>query len=113
MLLVAMLRLLAWQVEPVIATWQLCPVFRDPSEDSRCTPAIAFLNLSLASRGLEQSSDARLSEAAQCRDQIGTASQATIVPTGLRQDTCMVLEERVWYRVELRVQVVAAGFPRK
>ena len=108
-----MLRLLAWQVELAMAVWQLSQVFQDPSEDSRCTPAIAFLNLSLASRELEQSSDARLSEAAQCRDQIGTASQATIVPTGLRQDTCMVLEERVWYHVELRVQVVAAGFPRK
>ena len=90
-----MLRLLAWQVEPVIATWRLCPVFRDPSEDSRCTPTIAFLNQSLASQELEQLPDARLSEAAQCRDQIDIASQATIVSTELRQDTGMALEEPV------------------
>ena len=113
MQLVAMLRLLAGQVEPVIATWRLCPVFRDPSEDSRCTPTIAFLNLSLAFQELEQPPDDLLSAAAQCRDQIDIASQATIVSAELRQDTCMVLEEPVWYHADLRVQVVAARFPKK
>ena len=91
MQLVVMLRLLAWQVELAMAMWRLSQVFRDPSEDSRCTPAIAFPNLSLASQELEQPSVARLLEAVLCRDQIDIASMATIVSAGLRQDTSMVV----------------------
>ena len=90
-----MLRLLAWRIELAMAIWRLSQAFRDPSEDSRCTPAIAFPNLSLASRELEQPSVARLLEAVLCRDQIDIASMATIVSAGLRQDTSMVLKEPV------------------
>ena len=67
----------------------------------------------MASRELEQLPVALLSAAAQCRDQIDIASQATIVSTELREGTSMVLKEPVWYHADLRVQVVAAGFPKK
>ena len=103
-----MFGLSAWRVGPTMALWQLSQVFRVPSEDSRCTPAIAFLSLSSASQELEQPSGALLSEAILCRDRI-----ATIVSAVLSLDTSMLPGLPVWCRAELRVQVVAAVFPRK
>ena len=83
-LLVVMLRLLARQIEPVMAKWRLSLVFQDPSGDSHCTPAIAFLNLSLASLEPEQLPNARLLGAVLCRGQIDIAFEATTAPTEQR-----------------------------